>query len=125
EFRGEGGAGDARGRRLRRRGNRPGAPQLLPPSAQLRSHLPRRGGGHGTHRRRDPHSLVPDDPRRPSKDIELMQVNEWLSLCLRWLHIIAGAAWIGTSFYFNWLNNNIRPPETPEPRVKGELWSVH
>lgn len=54
-----------------------------------------------------------------------MQINEWLSLCLRWLHIIAGAAWIGTSFYFNWLNNNIRPLEKPEDRVKGELWSVH
>lgn len=54
-----------------------------------------------------------------------MQVLEWLSLCLRWLHIVAGAAWIGTSFYFNWLNNNIRPPEVPEDRVKGELWSVH
>ena len=54
-----------------------------------------------------------------------MQADEWLSLCLRWLHIIAGAAWIGTSFYFNWLNNNIRPLETPEERVKGDLWAIH
>lgn len=54
-----------------------------------------------------------------------MQATEWLSLCLRWLHIIAGAAWIGTSFYFNWLNNNVRPLEEPEERVKGDLWSIH
>ncbi len=54
-----------------------------------------------------------------------MQITEWLSLCLRWVHIIAGAAWIGASFYFNWLNNNIREPEVPEDRVKGDLWSVH
>lgn len=54
-------------------------------------------------------------------------VAEWLSLILRWLHIIFGAAWIGTSFYFNWLNNHVRPVEggpTPEG-VAGELWSVH
>ncbi len=56
-----------------------------------------------------------------------VQVAEWLSLILRWLHIIFGAAWIGTSFYFNWLNNHVRPVEggpTPDG-VAGELWSVH
>ncbi|MEM9192085.1 MAG: urate hydroxylase PuuD [Myxococcota bacterium] len=51
--------------------------------------------------------------------------TDWLSLSLRWLHIVAGAAWIGTSFYFNWLNNNLRPPEKTEAGVGGELWSVH
>lgn len=56
-----------------------------------------------------------------------VQVADWLALTVRWLHVIFGAAWIGTSFYFNWLNNHIRPVEggpTPEP-VDGELWSVH
>ena len=38
---------------------------------------------------------------------------------------MAGAAWIGTSFYFNWLNHRLRPPGTPRPGVSGELWSVH
>lgn len=38
---------------------------------------------------------------------------------------MAGAAWIGTSFYFNWLNHGLRPPGTPRPGVAGELWSVH
>jgi len=52
-------------------------------------------------------------------------LQEWLNLGVRWIHVIVGIAWIGTSFYFNWLNNNIRPPETPEPGVGGELWSVH
>ena len=56
-----------------------------------------------------------------------VQIAEWLSLTLRWLHIIFGAAWIGTSFYFNWLNNHVRPVESGEPPegVDGELWSVH
>lgn len=52
-------------------------------------------------------------------------VHEWLNLATRWLHVVVGIAWIGTSFYFNWLNNHIRPPEKPEPGVGGELWSVH
>lgn len=53
-------------------------------------------------------------------------LNDWLHLLFRWLHVVTGAAWIGTSFYFNWLNHNIRPnPEETDATVKGELWSVH
>ncbi|CAN5208122.1 urate hydroxylase PuuD [soil metagenome] len=50
---------------------------------------------------------------------------QWLELAARWLHVIAGAAWIGTSFYFNWLNHSLGPPLEPRPGVAGELWSVH
>ena len=49
----------------------------------------------------------------------------WLNLALRWGHVITGVAWIGTSFYFNWLNSRLAPPERAEPGVAGELWSVH
>lgn len=52
---------------------------------------------------------------------------DWLHLVVRWTHIVVGAAWIGASFYFNWLNNHVRPPEhgPSEPGVKGELMAVH
>ena len=50
---------------------------------------------------------------------------EWLNLVFRWIHIIAGAAWIGASFYFNWLNNSIRPPEQATPGIAGNLIAVH
>jgi uncharacterized membrane protein len=52
-------------------------------------------------------------------------LGQWLNLALRWSHVIVGIAWIGTSFYFNWLNSRLRAPERPEPGVDGELWSVH
>jgi uncharacterized membrane protein len=54
-------------------------------------------------------------------------LTEWLNLALRWIHVITGVAWIGTSFYFNWLNSRIAPPppERRERGVAGELWSVH
>lgn len=54
---------------------------------------------------------------------------EWLNLAVRWLHLIAGIAWIGASFYFVWLDNTIRPPapgsELEKKGVSGELWAIH
>ncbi len=55
-------------------------------------------------------------------------VIEWLGLLLRWLHLIVGVAWIGSSFYFVWLDNHLRPPQDEALRrkgVAGELWAVH
>jgi uncharacterized membrane protein len=49
----------------------------------------------------------------------------WLNLALRWLHVVAGVCWIGASFYFVWLDNNLRPPVPEREGVKGELWAVH
>jgi len=50
-------------------------------------------------------------------------LTEWLNLALRWLHLTAGIAWIGSSFYFVWLDNHLKPPAAGE--ASGELWSVH
>lgn len=54
---------------------------------------------------------------------------DFLSLLLRWLHIIAGIAWIGSSFYFIWLDNSLEAPapgsENAKKGVAGELWAVH
>ena len=49
--------------------------------------------------------------------------GEWLNLALRWLHLITGIAWIGSSFYFVWLDNHLTKPEAGD--ASGELWSVH
>jgi uncharacterized membrane protein len=52
---------------------------------------------------------------------------DWGNLLIRWVHIVTGIAWIGSSFYFVWLDNHLREPEHPdgEPGVAGELWAVH
>ncbi|RXZ38614.1 hypothetical protein D9O50_03635 [Oxalobacteraceae bacterium CAVE-383] len=55
-------------------------------------------------------------------------IFEWLNILLRWLHVITGIAWIGASFYFVWLDNNLVRPTDPallEKGVGGELWAVH
>lgn len=52
----------------------------------------------------------------------------WLSLALRWLHLITGIAWIGSSFYFIWLDNALKPAADDKDRaagVSGEVWAVH
>ena len=55
----------------------------------------------------------------------LSSIMPWIEMAVRWAHVIAGIAWIGTSFYFVWLDNNLRPPREPRPGVGGELWAVH
>src|SRR3954470_8213729 len=54
--------------------------------------------------------------------------GEWLQLLLRWVHLITGVAWIGSSFYFVWLDNSLETPKEEGSRAKGiggELWAVH
>jgi uncharacterized membrane protein len=53
---------------------------------------------------------------------------DWLDLTLRWLHVIAGIVWIGTSFYFVALDNHLAAPkrrEDAEAGVAGESWEIH
>lgn len=52
-----------------------------------------------------------------------VHLAEWLNLALRWLHVTVGIAWIGSSFYFVWLDNHLTKPI--EGDASGELWSVH
>jgi uncharacterized membrane protein len=54
--------------------------------------------------------------------------TDWLDLLGRWLHVIAGIVWIGSSFYFIALDNHLRPPEQEDDRdagVGGESWEIH
>jgi uncharacterized membrane protein len=55
-------------------------------------------------------------------------VLDWLNVLARWLHFIAGIAWIGSSFYFVWLDNHLQAVKDPADDAKGvggEVWSVH
>ena len=51
--------------------------------------------------------------------------DDWLELGFRWLHVIAGIVWIGTSFYFVALDNHLGRPRVEEPDVAGESWEIH
>jgi len=53
---------------------------------------------------------------------------DWVNLLLRWVHVITVIAWIGSSFYFVFLDNNLLKPNSPdllEKGVDGAIWAVH
>jgi uncharacterized membrane protein len=53
---------------------------------------------------------------------------DWAGLLLRWTHVIVAIAWIGSSFYFVFLDSSLTPPSDAELKKKGvdgELWAVH
>ena len=53
---------------------------------------------------------------------------DWANLLLRWAHVIVAIAWIGSSFYFVFLDSSLVKPTSPELQAKGvdgELWAVH
>ncbi len=54
--------------------------------------------------------------------------TEWLDLVLRWLHVVAGIAWIGSSFYFIALDYHLLPPKDEGDAARGvggESWEIH
>ncbi|HAQ87539.1 MAG TPA: hypothetical protein DCR78_13990, partial [Pseudomonas sp.] len=51
-------------------------------------------------------------------------LTEWLNLTVRWIHMIVGIAWIGASFYFVWLENNLNRAN-PRDGLSGDLWAIH
>lgn len=52
-------------------------------------------------------------------------VMEWLNLAIRWTHVIAGIMWIGASFYFIFLENNLNRTQGLRDELAGNLWAIH
>jgi uncharacterized membrane protein len=54
-------------------------------------------------------------------------LHEWLSLIARWVHVFAGIMWVGTTYYFTWLDARLSEEEKAV-RATGsaaQLWMVH
>ncbi|BAQ68853.1 hypothetical protein NHU_01698 [Rhodovulum sulfidophilum] len=56
---------------------------------------------------------------------DLSLVWDWLEFAVRWLHVIAGIAWIGSSFYFIALDLGLTRSRPLPEGVLGEEWQVH
>jgi uncharacterized membrane protein len=50
---------------------------------------------------------------------------EWAGMAIRWLHVVAGIAWIGSSFYFVALDLSLKSRADLPKGVQGEAWQVH
>lgn len=46
-------------------------------------------------------------------------IIEWLGILLRWAHVFAGILWIGSTYYFTWLDGQLTAA------ADGKVWMVH
>ena len=61
----------------------------------------------------------------PEPPVIEAHIHEWLNLVVRWIHMITGIAWIGASFYFNWVEGQLNRRGANPPGIAGDLWAVH
>ncbi len=54
-------------------------------------------------------------------------VSEWLNLIIRWIHVFAGIMWVGTTYYFTWLDARLSEEEKAEANTgnAAQIWMVH
>src|SRR5258707_14913938 len=54
-------------------------------------------------------------------------LSEWLNLLFRWVHVFAGIMWVGTTYYFTWLDARLSEEEkaVANTGTTAQLWMVH
>lgn len=54
-------------------------------------------------------------------------ISEWLNLIFRWVHVFAGIMWVGTTYYFTWLDARLTEEEkaTANTGNAAQIWMVH
>jgi uncharacterized membrane protein len=54
-------------------------------------------------------------------------LSEWLNLALRWIHVFAGIMWVGTTYYFTWLDARLTEEEKAVANTgdTAQVWMVH
>src|SRR4051812_40981547 len=55
-----------------------------------------------------------------------MTITEWLNLLFRWAHVFAAILWVGSTYYFTWLDGQMRRLESKDAHGDpGAVWMVH
>jgi uncharacterized membrane protein len=54
-------------------------------------------------------------------------LSEWLNLLFRWIHVFAGIMWVGTTYYFTWLDARLSEEEkaAASTGTPAQIWMVH
>jgi uncharacterized membrane protein len=52
-------------------------------------------------------------------------LQEWLHVLLRWIHVIAAIMWIGDSLLFVWIDSHLQKDPEERPDVAGVTWLIH
>lgn len=53
------------------------------------------------------------------------ELNTWLNLILRWIHVFAAIMWVGSTYYFTWLDGRLTEEERESKDEKAQVWMVH
>ena len=61
----------------------------------------------------------------PYATFDAMALSEWFEFAVRWVHVVAAIAWIGSSFYFIAVDLGLRKAPSAPAGVLGEAWQVH
>lgn len=51
----------------------------------------------------------------------IFNASEWMNLIVRWTHVFAAILWVGTTYYFTWLDSQLRKAASRD----GNVWMVH
>ena len=59
--------------------------------------------------------------------MEDFNLNEWLNIAARWIHVFAGIMWVGQTYFFTWLDGRFTEMAkiNPEEKPEGNVWMVH
>jgi len=49
--------------------------------------------------------------------------SEWANLIFRWAHVFSAILWVGSTYYFTWLDGQLRRLEAAGRQ--GGVWMVH
>ena len=54
-------------------------------------------------------------------------LSEWLNFIARWVHVFAGIMWVGTTYYFTWLDARLSEEEKAVVNAgkSAQIWMVH
>jgi len=52
-------------------------------------------------------------------------ISEWLNLLVRWFHVFSAILWVGSTYYFTWLDGQMRKLEAATSGKGGAIWMVH
>ncbi|MEO6183355.1 MAG: urate hydroxylase PuuD [Verrucomicrobiota bacterium] len=50
---------------------------------------------------------------------------QWLDAILRWVHVFAGIMWVGTTYFFTWLDGRFTELENSATEKGEPVWMVH
>ena len=71
--------------------------------------------------------MRPAQSYRLAKSMLDPTISEWLNLIFRWVHVFAGIMWVGTTYYFTWLDARLSEEEKAAANTgtPAQIWMVH